>query len=81
MKEGDIKIWKKKLDWIVEKGGMALLNSHPDYMGFNSKKYGIEEYPAAYYEEFLAYVKSKYEGQYWHVLPKEMARFWSRTMV
>jgi hypothetical protein len=81
MKERDIKIWKKKLDWIVEKGGMALLNLHPDYMNFNCKKQGIEEYPAAYYEEFLAYVKSKYEGQYWHVLPKEMARFWSRTMV
>ena len=50
-------------------------------INFNCKKYGIEEYPAAYYEEFLAYVKSKYQGQYWHVLPREMARFWSRTMV
>ena len=81
MKERDINVWKEKLDWIVEKGGMALLNSHPDYMNFNCKKYGIEEYSAAYYEEFLDYIKIRYKGQYWHVLPREMARFWSRTMV
>ena len=61
-----IEIWKEKLAWIAEKGGMALVNTHPDYMNFNCKKYGIEEYPAAYYEEFLAYVKSKYKGQYWN---------------
>ncbi len=29
-----------------------------------------------YYEEFLEYVKDKYEGQYWDVLPREMARYW-----
>ncbi|PQP33123.1 hypothetical protein C6A36_00850, partial [Desulfobacteraceae bacterium SEEP-SAG10] len=40
------------------------------------KKMGLEEYPAEYYEELLEYVKDRYEGQYWHVLPKEMARFW-----
>ena len=60
---------------------MALLNSHPDYMNFDGLKHGIEEYPAAYYKEFLAYVKRKYKGQYWHVLPKEMARFWCETVV
>ena len=37
---------------------------------------GLEEYPVEYYVEFLEYVKKKYEGQYWHVLPREMARFW-----
>ena len=40
---------------------------------------GLEEYPAEYYQEFLEYVKEKYEGQYWHVLPKEMARFWKNN--
>ena len=60
---------------------MALLNSHPDYMNFDGLKCGIEEYPATYYEEFLAYVKGKYEGQYWHTLPRDMARFWSRKIV
>jgi hypothetical protein len=53
---------------------MALLNTHPDYMNFDGKP-GIEEYPASYYEEFLDYIKSKYEGLYWHALPKDIARF------
>lgn len=79
LKEKNIEIWKKKLDWIVENGGMALLITHPDYMNFYGGKIGTEEYPASNYEEFLKYVKSKYEGQYWHALPKEIARFWKRN--
>jgi hypothetical protein len=76
MNEKNIDIWKQKLDWIAERGGMALLNTHPDYMNFNDDNLGIEEFPAALYRHFLEYIKSKYEGQYWHVLPKEMARYW-----
>jgi hypothetical protein len=81
MKERNIDIWKKKLDWIVEKGGMALLITHPDYMNCNKGRCAIEEYPREYYKEFLEYIKSRYEGQYWHPLPKEMARFWKQKMV
>ncbi len=77
MKEKNIDIWKKKFDWIASNGGMALLNTHPDYMNFDEKKLGIEEYPASYYEEFLTYIKDNYKDQYWHVLPRDMARFWS----
>ena len=77
MKEQNIDIWKKKLDWVAEKGGMVLFNSHPDYMNFNEQKNGSEEYSIEYYKEFLKYIKEKHKGQYWHVLPKEMARFWS----
>jgi hypothetical protein len=76
MKERNIDIWKRKLNWLVENGGMALLNTHPDYMNFDGKKLGIEEYPAIYYKEFLEYIRSRYKDQYWNVLPKEMARFW-----
>ena len=79
MKERDIDIWKKKLDWIVEKGGMALSITHPDYMNFGKGRCKTEEYPVEFYEEFLDYIKSKYRGQYWHALPKEMARFWKEN--
>ena len=72
----DINIWKQKLDWIVEKGGMALFITHPDYMNFNEKAH-YEQYTAIYYEEFLTYIKSKYEGQYWQALPKEVAKYWA----
>jgi len=75
MKEKNIDIWKKKIDWVAEKGGMVLLNSHPDYMDFNGMGDHLEEYPAEYYLDFLEYIKNKYEGKYWHVLPFEMARY------
>ena len=76
MQEQNIDIWIKKLDWIAERGGMALINTHPDYMNFGGGKSSFEEYPAAYYREFLEYVLTKFKGQYWHVLPKTMAAFW-----
>ena len=44
LQEKDISIWKKKLDWIAAKGGMVLLNSHPDYMRFESTGCTLEEY-------------------------------------
>lgn len=79
MKEKTIDIWKAKLDWIAENGGMALLNTHPDYMNFDGSKPTLEEYPVEYYIEFLGYVKSKYEGNYWNVAPKHIARFFSKA--
>lgn len=75
MKERGIRIWKKKLDWIVKKGGMALVNVHPDYMNFSKGINRKEEFPAEFYQEFLEYVKEKYTGEYWHVLPKQMSEF------
>jgi peptidoglycan/xylan/chitin deacetylase (PgdA/CDA1 family) len=76
MRDDSLKIWKKKLDWLAQKGGMALLNTHPDYMAFGSAKRSFAKYPASYYEKFLLYVSEKYSGQYWHALPKEVARYW-----
>jgi len=76
MGEKNIDIWKKKLDWVARKGGMALINTHPDYMNFGTGRLRDDEYPSRFYEEFLAYAASSYEGQFWHVLPKEMAGFW-----
>jgi hypothetical protein len=74
--EKTIDLWKQKLDWIVEKRGMALLNSHPDYMHFGSKACGPEEYPAALYREFLEYSKSMHNERYWHALPSQVWKFW-----
>ena len=76
LQQKNINTWKKKLDWIAEKGGMALFISHPDYISVNGNSH-YEKYPVTYYEEFLTYIKTKYKGQYWHVLPKDIARFWA----
>ena len=81
MKEKTPDIWKRKLDWIAENGGMVLLNSHPDYMNFNDTKMALEEYSSKHYQELLQYIKTRYKGRYWHVLPREIARFWRKTMV
>ncbi len=75
MKEKEIGIWKRKLDWIAEKGGMVVMNTHPDYMRFGRGRPGAETYPAEWYASLLEYLETKYGGSYWHVLPKEMARF------
>ena len=79
MRNRNIDIWKRKLDWVVERGGMVLINTHPDYMHFDKKR-SAEEYPVRFYQEFLEYIKTKYENLYWHALPREMARFWREKM-
>lgn len=71
-------IWKTKLDWLVQRGGMALLNVHPDYIGF-SEKFEACEYPAAWYEDFLLHIRERYAGEFWNPLPKEMARWFKDT--
>ena len=38
LQEKNIDIWKQQLDWISEHSGMALLNTHPDYIDFEKKK-------------------------------------------
>ena len=79
MKEQSCRIWKTKLDWIAKKGGMALLNVHPDYICFDCNNMGREEFDKKYYVEFLSYVKERYQGKYWHVLPRELAAFWKQN--
>ena len=74
LRERSIDIWKRKVDWIVERGGMVLLNVHPDYVAFGDKV-GRREFPVARYQELLAYLREKYAGQYWQALPREVAAY------
>ena len=78
-REKDIRIWKEKLRWIADHGGMALLITHPDYMSFDGST-GLEEYPCELYRELLTHIKTEYEGEYWHLLPQEMAYFWNESV-
>ncbi|MBU0728533.1 MAG: hypothetical protein KKE17_04285 [Proteobacteria bacterium] len=79
LQEKSFDIWARKLDWIAENGGMALLITHPDYMSFGGKDPGLEEYSAEIYEKFLEYVRSRYEGKYWHALPRDVAHFMKQS--
>lgn len=76
MKEQGIDFWTKKLDWIAARGGMALLNTHPDYMCFGAGTPRLEEYSAELYLQFLKYVIEKYHDKFWCGLPREVARLW-----
>lgn len=79
LKEEGIDIWKRKLDWIAEKGGMALILTHPDYMSFNEKQ-SADEYRASHYKELLEYVADRYNGRYWNALPGEVADFYNKEV-
>lgn len=77
MRQRNIDIWKRKLDWIAEKGGMAMLLVHPDYISFEDGR-SNSEYPLHYYTEFLRHVTSRYAGQYWQALPRDVSEFWRK---
>jgi hypothetical protein len=81
MKEDNVDIWKEKLNWIAENGGMALVNTHPDYMNFENRVCSIDEYPAKFYMEFLAFLKEKYHEQYWNALPHQVALFYKEFVL
>jgi len=68
-------IWLRKLDWIVEHGGMALVDVHPDYLRFPGEVESPRTYPVERYVELLEYVRHHHGGAYWQPLPREMAEF------
>ena len=66
----------------LKQEGMALLNTHPDYMDFDGCPLFPEQYPAEYYASFLEYAEKTSRDSYWHVLPRELSRHWkARTQV
>ena len=60
------RLWLDKVDFIERWQGMALVNTHPDYLR--------EPSYLAIYEEFLTTMKER--GNYWHVLPRNIASWW-----
>jgi hypothetical protein len=72
LRETTTDLWKRKVDWIAQHGGMALVIVHPDYMSFESAK-AASEYRAALYEEFLSYVRERYGDSAWFARPRDVA--------
>jgi hypothetical protein len=73
LREQAIDVWIRKLDWIAERGGMALVNVHPDYVSFNRTP-GRSEYNVEFYEGLLTYVRTRYANDAWFALPRDIAR-------
>lgn len=61
------RIWIEKVEFIAKYWGMALVNTHPDYL----------RDPANWrlYEQFLESMNRR-AGACWHALPGEVARWW-----
>ena len=53
----------RKLDWIAQHGGMALVDVHPDYLCLDNAIATSREYPVAHYKSFLEYVSQRYDGR------------------
>lgn len=80
LRQKSIGFWKEKLDWIVKRGGMALVNVHPDYIDFSGETVSWRKFPVRFYEEFLGYVGRHYANQFWNPLPRELAE-WYRHQI
>jgi hypothetical protein len=76
LRERTIDVWKRKLDWVAEHGGLVLLDTHPDYMCFHEAAQARDEYPVEMYSELLDYLRQKYANSFWHALPRDVARFY-----
>ena len=59
-------IWLEKVDFIRDYCGMALLNTHPDYL----KAHDVWRV----YVKFLEEMQTM--DDYWHALPRDVARWW-----
>ncbi len=77
--EETAEIWKRKLDWIAEQGGLALVNIHPDYIDFCGKR-SSTCYPASLIKELLEHVCSRHKGRFWNPLARELAQ-WYRAKI
>jgi hypothetical protein len=60
-------IWIEKAGFVAEHHGMALVNSHPDYLRLNDT--------GRVYTEYLEAVRGM--GGYWNALPGDVARWWT----
>lgn len=78
LRERGIDVWRRKLDWVVAKGGMALLTTHPDYIEFGGEKESGENYPAEWYGQFLREARERVNSLAWHVNPAAVADWYRR---
>jgi hypothetical protein len=66
MGETTPRLWLEKVEFIRANHGMALLNTHPDYLR--------KRHTWRVYSEFLATMRER--ADFHHGLPREVARWW-----
>lgn len=75
LQEESPEIWLRKLDWIAQRGGMALVNVHPDYVRLPGQPVSAHTYPLENYTVLLQYVRDQYAARCWHAKPHEISQF------
>jgi hypothetical protein len=68
LRRPDEALWLEKTDLLRARGGMALLDTHPDYM--------LEPGRLRFYERFLAHATA--DPGVWRALPSEVSAWWRR---
>ena len=66
LKETTPRIWLEKVSFIEKYHGMALINTHPDYLK-SKPTWDV-------YYQFLNEMNKR--GYYWHALPRDVASWW-----
>jgi hypothetical protein len=66
VKESSPRLWLEKMDFLARFFGMALVNTHPDYLQDASR--------LRIYRDFLEEVRRRTDC--WHALPRDVARWW-----
>lgn len=80
LREQTLEIWLRKLDWIAQRGGMALVNIHPDYLRLTGEAASSITFPAEFYRQLLEYARRKYGQSFWQPLPHELASWYRRAV-
>ena len=68
-------IWRQKLDWVAQHGGMVLLNVHPDYLSFGGKDPDHPLCVEDHYTDLLRYLTKTYGSTFWPALPRDVSAF------
>ncbi len=75
--EQSIEVWKSKLEWIAKRGGLALINIHPDYIDFSGSG-SPTTYPVNHVREFLQHLCDSYQGRFWNPLAREISAWFRK---
>lgn len=67
MGETTPRLWLEKIDFVRRHNGLALINTHPDYL----RQCKIQDVYRAFLEAMSA------ASDYWHALPRDAARWWT----
>jgi GNAT superfamily N-acetyltransferase len=68
--ESSQEIWLRKIDFLIQYNGLALMLVHPDYSSTGIARHS--------YDALLREVKDR--GGYWHALPREVMVWWKQRM-